>query len=110
MKNFRIVGNILAGFNSWQNNCNKSCLQEEAARSVSVREGVHYPETVHSFLSQRLVHLVRLIVDTDADSFQSRLAPQGTGTSHSSSYYYPTVQNICCRWGSSSSDVDPKKK
>jgi hypothetical protein len=44
---------------------------------VSVREGIHYPETMHGFLSQRLADLVTLVMQTDADTFQSRLGPQG---------------------------------
>jgi hypothetical protein len=52
--------------------------QVEAAGSVSVRAGVHYPETVHNFLSSRLAHLLRVVMETEPDSFQSRLGPQGT--------------------------------
>lgn len=49
---------------------------EEAAQCVSVREGVHYPETVHSFLVSRLVDLIRLVQDTPPDTFQDRLGPE----------------------------------
>lgn len=49
---------------------------EEAAQSVSVREGVHYPETMHNFLSQRLVDFLTFVIHTEAENFQSRLGPQ----------------------------------
>jgi hypothetical protein len=44
---------------------------------LSIREGVDYPETMHNLLSQRLVDLLSFIIDTEADSFQTRLGPQG---------------------------------
>ncbi len=44
---------------------------------MSIREGVDYPETMHNLLSQRLVDLLSFIIHTEADSFQTRLGPQG---------------------------------
>jgi hypothetical protein len=44
---------------------------------LSIREGVDYPETMHNLLSQRLVDLLSFIIHTEADSFQTRLGPQG---------------------------------
>jgi len=46
---------------------------EEAARLANVREGVHFPETLHNFLSRRPVELVMLVLEADRDTFVARL-------------------------------------
>merc|ERR1712088_434754 len=46
---------------------------EEVAGIANVRDDVHFPETLHGFLSQRPVELSMLILEADRDAFTSRL-------------------------------------
>jgi hypothetical protein len=46
---------------------------EEAARLASVREDVHFPETLHNFLSRRPVELAMLVLEADRETFVTRL-------------------------------------
>jgi len=46
---------------------------EEVAGLASVREDVHFPETLHSFLAQRPVELCMLILEADRETFTGRM-------------------------------------
>jgi hypothetical protein len=46
---------------------------EEVARLANVREGVHFPETLHGFLARRPMELVTLVLTADRETFTARL-------------------------------------
>ena len=50
-------------------------LQEQSASLASVRDNVDYAETLHGFLSVRLVELVLMVLQADTQEFTTRLAP-----------------------------------
>jgi len=48
---------------------------EEMERLATVREDVHFPETLHSFVARRPVELAMLVMEADTEAFTAALGP-----------------------------------
>ena len=50
-------------------------LQERSSKLVTARSSVDYAETIHNFLSIRLVELVMMVIQAETKEFPTRLGP-----------------------------------
>eukprot|EP00092_Neocalanus_flemingeri_P028334 GFUD01030771.1.p1 GENE.GFUD01030771.1~~GFUD01030771.1.p1 ORF type:complete len:889 (+),score=361.49 GFUD01030771.1:209-2668(+) len=79
-----IMQKVLKGAEPSQENIETACVNiaddwfgqmEQSTQLATVRESIHYPETLHNFLSVRPLELVMMVMQADTQEFTARLGP-----------------------------------